>query len=256
MLVIDVLEQLKRTIKHAPVFEEESGAQKYTPLSALQAVSALHELFKNTQLQNVCNQQFPELFSLFLVTLASYIGTSCSFKTKDEQDHAQNRKLCKINPAKVVLDTFKLFLLCCGSSRAAASLLLCTHLDEDEDLAFFQQMVSSLAESVSVERVESLSWLVAALGPYIRSEIETQRIAATCFFASLLKNKANDQVMLAENLLEMLLDVQGDSSLTVRKLAMEGLGNAVDSLNIELVTRHSNSVLGALMQGLDYNNVG
>lgn len=249
---MDVLEQLKKTVKQAPVFEEDSTSSKYTPLNALQAISALNEIFKNTQLQDTCNQQFPELFSLLFVTLASCIGTVCSFK---EQDSAHNRKLYKLNPAKIVLDTFKLFLLCGGSSRSAASLLLCTHLDEDDSLLHFQQMVSSLVESVSIEKTDSMSWLVASLGPYIRSDIESQRIAATCFFANLLKLKANEQVLLAENLIEMLLDVQSDASCMVRKLAIEGLGNGMDSLSTELIVRHSNSILSALMQGLDYTSV-
>lgn len=247
------MEQLKRTIKQSPVFEEDNnGFQKYTPLPALQAVSALNEMFKNTQLQDVCNQQFSELFSLLFVTLASYIGSACSL---NDQNSSQNRKLYKLNPAKVALDTFKLFLLCCGCSRSAASLLLCTHLEEDRGLVHFQQMVSSLVESVSFEKTEVMSWLVASLGPYIRSDSESQRIAATCFFANLLKIKANDQIMLAENLIEMLLDVQSDSSCMVRKLATEGLGNGMDSLSIDLIVRHSNSILSALMQGLDYNNI-
>lgn len=246
------MEQLKRTIKQSPVFEEENSSLKYTPLHALQAVSAFNELFKNTQLQEICNQQFSELFSLLFVILASYIGTTCSLK---DQDSSQNRKLYKLNPAKVALDAFKLFLLCCGSSRSAASLLLCTHLDEDKELVHFQQMVASLVESVSIEKNDVMSWLVASLGPYIRSDMESQRIAATCFFAKLLKIKTNDQNMLAENLIEMLLDVQSDASCMVRKLAIEGLGNGMDSLSTEMIVRHSNSILSALMQGLDYNNV-
>lgn len=249
---MDILDQLKRTIKQSPVYQEDNNSPKYTPLHALQAISALHELFKNTQLQEVCNQQFPELFSLLFVTLASYIGATCSSK---DQDSSQNRKLFKLNPAKVALDTFKLFLLCCGSSRSAASLLLCTHLEEDKDLVHFQQMVLSLVESVSIEKNDIMSWLVASLGPYIRSDIEPQRIAATCFFANLLKIKASEQIMLSENLIEMLLDVQSDSCCMVRKLAIEGLGNGMDSLSIELIVRHSNSILSALMQGLDYSNV-
>lgn len=250
--MLDILEQLKRAIKQAPVFEEDSTSLKYTPLSALQAVSALNELFKNTQLHDVCNRQYAELFSLLFVSLASYIGTTCSLK---DQDSGQNRKLYKLSPAKIALDTFKLFLLCCGCSRSAASLLLCTHLDGDENLLHFQQMVSSLVESVYVEKGDSLSWLVAALGPYIRSDIESQRIAATCFFANLLKLEATDQVMLAENLIEMLLDVQSDLNCMVRKLAIEGLGNGMDSLSSDLIVRHSNSILSALMQGLDYSSI-
>lgn len=261
MLVLDILDQLKKIIKQTPLYEEHANGSRLVTLPPLQAVCAFHELFRNTQLQDVCKQQYPEIFSLLLVVLASYIGTSCPATKhnnggkKEVYGFILNREAYKQNPAKIALETFKLFLLCCEYSQTAASLLLCTNLIEDEGLRSFQDMVANLVESVCADTPDSLSWIVACLGPYIRAELEPQRIVVVAFFANLLKHRANDQTILAENLLEMLLDVQSDQSCVVRKVGLRGLGYGVQYLNLELVSRHCNAVLSALMQGLDYSNI-
>lgn len=259
-LVIDIIDQLKKIMKQTPIYEESTTATPIASLPPLQAVSGLHELFKNSQLKDVCHQQFPEIFSLLLVALGSYIGASFPAmkpvtNKKEKYGFILNRDTYKLNPAKVTLESFKLFLLCCEYSHTATSLLLCTQLDQDQNLESYQGMISNLVESVCIECPQSLSWIVACLGPYIRADVEPQRIAVVAFFANLLKQKANEQAILAENLLEMLLDVQCDQSCTVRKLSLRGLGYGVEFLNIELVSRHSNPILSALMQGLDYSNI-
>lgn len=259
-LVVDVIDQLKKIMKQTPVYEESTSITQIASLPPLQSISAFHELFKNSQLKDICHQQFPEIFSLLLVALASYIGASFpatkpTNNKKEKYNFILNRDTYKLNPAKVTLESFKLFLLCCEYSRTATSLLLCTQLDQDQNLESFQEMISNLVESVCIENPQSLSWIVACLGPYIRADVEPQRIAVIAFFASLLKQKANEQTILAENLLEMLLDLQSDQSCTVRKLSLRGLGYGVEFLNIELVSRHCNAILSALMQGLDYSNI-
>lgn len=117
-------------------------------------------------------------------------------------------------------------------------------------------MVPKVTENICAENSESLAWLIASLGPYIRSEVELQRIAVAAFFSALLKNKVNNQGVLAENILEMLLDVQNDSSSAVRTLCLQGLGYGCEFLNPEIVYRHSTLMLNAFMQALDYSSVG
>lgn len=97
---------------------------------------------------------------------------------------------------------------------------------------------------------------MASLGPHIRNNVELERIAIAAFFSALLRNKVNNQGVLAENLLEMLLDAQNDSNPIVRRLCLEGLGYGCEYLNMEIVHRHSTSLLNAFMQALDYSSSG
>ncbi|EFA03008.2 maestro heat-like repeat-containing protein family member 1 [Tribolium castaneum] len=261
-LVLDLFDNLKKVIKQTALYEEQgNGEIKIATLQPLQAVCAFHELLKNTQLKDICKQHFPEIFAIFLVTLASYIGTSApaikfNSDKKEKYGFVLNREAFKLKPAKIALETLKSFLICCAYTQTAGCLTNLINVEANEELSAFLETMSCLVEDVCVENPESLSWLVACLGPYIRAELEPQRVAVVAFFAYLLKQKANHQTVLAENLLEMVLDVQMDSSCLVRKIALQALGFAAEALNTDLVSRHCSPILSVLMNSLDYNSIG
>lgn len=260
-LVLDLLDQLKKIIKSTPLYDDQGSNIRVANLVPLQAVCALHEILKNTQLKEICIQQFPEIFSTLLVCLASYIGTTASAlggngEKKERYSFIINRDAYKLNPAKLALETFRLFLACCEFNKMANCLLFYSHIDTCEDLTLFLEIVQALIENISEENPQSLSWLVGCLGPYIRADLEPQRVAVVAFFTYLLRHGAKEQGVLIENLLEMILDVQMDQSCLVRKLGLQGLGYAAENLNLELVTRHCNPILSVLMNSLDYNNIG
>lgn len=116
-------------------------------------------------------------------------------------------------------------------------------------------MIQSLTDTIATTLPQNLSWIVACLGPYIRADLDPQRVATVAFFTNLLKRDSSDQTVLTENLLEMILDVQSDQSCLVKKLALQGLGYAAENLSYEMVSRHCNPILSVLMSSLDYNNI-
>ncbi|KAG5897176.1 hypothetical protein JTB14_022538 [Gonioctena quinquepunctata] len=259
-LVQDLVDQLKKYIKMTPPYEEQSESEiKVANLPPLQAICALHELLKNVQLKDVCVQQFPELFSVLLVCSASYLGVIAPAvkkgEKKDKYGFSFNRNAYKVVPAKVAVETFRLFLICCGFEKMAASLLTISSTDTFEDMTLFLEVIQALVENICLEHPQSLSWLVACLGPYIRADLESQRVATVAFFTHLLRQGTKDQTVLTENLMEMILDVQSDPSCLVRKLALRGLGYAAENLSYDLVSRHCNPFLSVLMNSLDYNNI-
>ncbi|KAI4464663.1 maestro-related heat domain-containing [Holotrichia oblita] len=254
-MMVEIFDQLKKLLKNTQLYEEPKGSEplRIATLHTLQAICAFYELLKSPQSANICNQDFPELFTLFYIALASYIGTAAPVYTQTDKKATfiPNRDAYKINPFKTCLDTLKSFLQNIGSAQAASHLYVCT-----EGIGSFLEMVPKITENICAENSESLAWLIASLGPYIRSEVELQRIAVAAFFSALLKNKVNNQGVLAENILEMLLDAQNDSSPAVRRLCLQGLGYGCEFLNPEIVHRHSTLILNAFMQALDYSSVG
>ncbi|GJQ85615.1 hypothetical protein Trydic_g20165 [Trypoxylus dichotomus] len=254
-MMVEIFEQLKKLLKNTQLYEEPKGndSLRITTLQTLQAICAFYELLKSQQSVSICKQDFPELFTIFYIALASYIGTAAPVYTQTEKrsTFVPNRDAYKISPFKICLDTLKTFLQNVGSAQAASNLYLCT-----EGVGSFLETVPKITENICTENSESLAWLIAALGPSIRSEVELQRIAVAVFFSALLKNKVNNQGVLAENILEMLLDSKNDSSPTVRRLCLQGLGYSCEYLNGEIVHRHSNSMLNAFMQALDYSSAG
>nr|XP_023029049.1 maestro heat-like repeat-containing protein family member 1 [Leptinotarsa decemlineata] len=259
-LAHDIVDQLKKHIKSTPLYEDQADAElKLANLQPLQAICALHELLKNVQLKDICLQQFSELFSILLVCMVSYMGVVApavkKSEKKDKYGFSFNRDAYKVVPAKIAAETFRLFLVCCEFEKMEKSLLAITNTDSFEDINLFIEVIRGLVDSICVEHPQSLSWLVACLGPYIRADLEPQRVATVAFFTHFLQQGSNEQTVLTENLLEMILDVQGDQSCLVRKLGLQGLGYAAEHLSYDLVSRHCNPILSVLMNSLDYNNI-
>ncbi|XP_056636032.1 maestro heat-like repeat-containing protein family member 1 [Diorhabda sublineata] len=261
-LAADLMDQLKKSIKSTPLYEDQGGGDmKVANLQPLQAVCAFHEILKNPQLKEICLQQFPDLFTLFLICVSSYMNTVAPFCKKNDVSNEKftftfNRQAYKLVPSKVAVETFRSFLLCCEFEKMASGLLIMNNSEALENVEVFLQVIQLLVENVCLETSQSLSWLVASLGPYIRADLDPQRIATVAFFSHLLQQSYTEQNVLTENLLEMILDVQGDTNCLVRKLGLRGLGYAAEHLSYELVSRHCNPILGVLMNSLDYNNIG
>ncbi|CAG9840062.1 unnamed protein product [Diabrotica balteata] len=261
-LAADLIDQLKKAIKSTPLYEDQSnGNVRIANLQPLQAVCALHELLKNSHLKDICLQQFPELFTILLTCVSSYMGAiSPAIKkidsAREKYGFSLNRDAYKMLPAKVAIETLRSFLLCCEFEKMAASLLLINNTDAFEDVNLFLKVIQSLVENVCEEHPQSLSWLVASLGPYIRADLDPQRVVTVAFFSHLLQQSHTEQNVLTENLLEMILDVQGDTCSLVKRLGLQGLGYAAEHLSYELVSRHCNPILSVLMNSLDYHNIG
>ncbi|KAK9870558.1 hypothetical protein WA026_008119 [Henosepilachna vigintioctopunctata] len=260
-LVLNLLDQFKKILKTTPLYEEQGKINmKIATLPSLQVICALHEIFKNDQLKDICIQHFPELFSVLLITLASYIGTAApvlkDVGDKKEKFFVINREAYKLCPSKIALETFQLFMMCCDYKEIANNLLSFSQAESNDDFPWCLDIISMLVEKICLDYPQYISWLVASLGPFIRAELEPQRVAVVAFFTYLLRQKANDQAMLAENLLEMIIDVQMDHSCFVKQIGLQGLGYAIEYLKPELINRHYKPILAVLMSSLDYNNIG
>lgn len=127
-----------------PLYEEQNNGEiKVANLQPLEALCALHELLKNTQLKEICLQQFPELFSLLLVSVASYMGTMAPAAKKVDKKEKYSyfsRDIYKLSPAKIAVETLKLFLVCCDFEKMASSLLFISNTDTNEDFALFLEV--------------------------------------------------------------------------------------------------------------------
>lgn len=135
---------MKRFIKCATLYEEQgNGEVKVACLQPLEAICALHELLKNTQLKDVCLQQFPEMFSLLLVCVASYMGTVAPAAKKNDKKEKYSyfsRDIYKMAPAKVAMETFNLFLSCCEYEKMASTLKFINNTETIEDFSLYLEV--------------------------------------------------------------------------------------------------------------------
>lgn len=143
-LVQDLLDQLKRYMKTIPLYEEQGGGDiKVASLQPLESICALHELLKNSHLKEVCLQQFPELFSLLLVCVATFMGTVAPAAKKVEKKEKYSyfsRDIYKLVPAKVAMETFRLFLNCCEYDKMSSALMFINNTETVGEFSLFLEV--------------------------------------------------------------------------------------------------------------------
>ncbi|KAK4880533.1 hypothetical protein RN001_008679 [Aquatica leii] len=259
-LVCDILDQFTKIFKTCNLYDDQpyNNTFRIVTLQPLQAVCAMSQIFKNNQLQEVCKKQFPEFFSLLYITLASYIGTVAPATSilkgsnkKEKYSIVPNRDVYKLNPLNVCTETLKTFLECVGYSTVSHS-LVGTNL---ETIEHFLEMVPLLAESVCKTLPQNYAWLISCMAPYLKSEVEYQRIAAVAFLAYSVQHAPKTETVVLESVVEMLLTTQSDSSFMVRQILLRGIGFVAEFLTWDLISRNYDTFLNIFMQGLDYNTV-
>ncbi|KAK5646733.1 hypothetical protein RI129_005197 [Pyrocoelia pectoralis] len=259
-LVCDILDQFTKIFKTSNLYEDQSSVNhlRIVSIQPLQALSAMNQIFTNLQLEGICKQKFPELFSILYITAASYIGTAAPVTTtfrntnkKEKYSIIPNREAYKLNPLNVCMSTLSTFLGCAGYTSVSES-LVGYNLEKIEQ---FLDMVPILTENVSITLSQNFSWVVSCIAPYLKSEVEYQRTAAVTFLASSIKYAPQHDHVLLESIIEMLMSVQNDSSYMVRQNMLRGLGYVAVYLSSDLVLRYADNFFTTFMQGLDYNTV-
>lgn len=258
-LVCDILDQFTKIFKTSNLYEDQSSVNhlRIVTIQPLQALSAMNQIFTNSQLDGICKKKFPELFSILYITLASYIGTAVPATTtrttnkKEKYSIIPNREAYKLNPLTICMSTLCTFLGCAGYTSVSESLVGYNL----ENIQQFLDMVPILTENLSMTLSENFTWVVSCIAPYLKSEVEYQRMAAVTFLASSIKFAPQNDHVLLESIIEMLLSVQNDSSYMVRQNMLRGLGYVAEYLSSELVLRYADSFFTNFMQGLDYNTV-
>lgn len=258
-LSADIIEQFLQLINSTALYSEQTDRNKLriAALQPLAAISAMHEMFQLATMHDIAVKRFPELFSVLLIALGCYVGTSPPVYTpqntkskKDKSTFVPNRNAYRLIPARVAVEAFKSFLLCSKCENIAEALLQCTCMDVGNSLTSFIQMVPALTRAVCSRMSQSMPRLVTCLNQYGASTFEPQRIVVAAFYAELVALNAGGQAVLLESIVSNLLSCLNDPCPIVRQLCLKGL-SSVSHLAQEQKNRHCQPVLSALIQGLD-----
>ncbi|XP_069674813.1 maestro heat-like repeat-containing protein family member 1 isoform X2 [Periplaneta americana] len=255
VLSCDIIEQFLQLTNNTALYDEQPDRDKLriAALQPLAAISAMHEMFRLATMQDIAVKRFPELFSLFLISLGCYVGSSPPINTpqakRDKSTFIPNRSAYKLIPARIAVEAFKSFLLCAKCEQVAEALLQCIHMEAGDSLTSFIEMVPALTKALCARMPQCMPRLVTCLNQYATSTLEPQRIVVAAFYAELVSLNANGQVVLLESIVSNLLNCLNDPSPLVRQLCLKGLAS-VSHLAQEQ-NRHCQPVLSALIQGLD-----
>ncbi|XP_039279255.1 maestro heat-like repeat-containing protein family member 1 isoform X2 [Nilaparvata lugens] len=258
-LAADVLDKFLRLGSTTPLTEDDtarspnSSRPPIATLLPLAAICALREMFLITGMRDLAISRFPEVFTLYLNILVTYIGVSPPINTPSFAGKAKfipNREAYKLNPAGVVKESFFSFLTSANCGSAADSLMLMTNLLYEENYDSFLSMMPSLTRSVCGSLGHLLPKILTCLSPYYNSSVDAQRIAFMSFHAEVLGLQCASQPALIDNVVSTLKNGMTDPSPHVRRLSLKGLAY-ISNLDPDQRERHCEIVLTALIDGLD-----
>uniref|UniRef100_A0A1B6KA60 Maestro heat-like repeat-containing protein family member 1 n=1 Tax=Graphocephala atropunctata TaxID=36148 RepID=A0A1B6KA60_9HEMI len=254
-LAADITSQFLRLMSSTPLLNDDVSNKDRPRVAALlpfAVVSALREMLMVASMHDLTMAHFPDLFALHLTVLAAYVGVTPPVYSPGSHKSAfiPNREAYKINPARVAQESLKNFLLCARCDAAAEAVLECSQIDLSNRPDYFLAMMPSLTRAICENLGHMLPKILTALGQYSNSPHEAQRAAVTAFNVECVQLQCAGQSVLIDSVLSNLLSSLTDPSALVRRLSLKGLAN-ISYLDSQQKERHCESVLEALIQGLD-----
>ncbi|GAB6030522.1 HEAT repeat [Chamberlinius hualienensis] len=229
----------------------------------LAVVSAMQIMFSLPEMESTATKEYPKLFTILLSVIGCYTNVFSPNVIKDspKDSHAKpmivihSNKAVQHLPYNVAVEAFKAFLTCSNSNNKFPDFESVWEKVEETDNS---EVIAFFARFVAVNYPHHLPGFVTCFNPLLSSTYDSQRIVAVAFFAELLNHHNRLDQMALELLLNSMLGRLQDSSSVVRRLAIRGLGSIgkldvehMDSLEWFGVYKYSNTVLSAMMSGLD-----
>ncbi|XP_073987076.1 maestro heat like repeat family protein c11.1 isoform X1 [Rhodnius prolixus] len=247
------LDHILQILATANLFDEESKSPNRPKIAAFQplaAVSGLSEMVMSTLISDLLKSSFPQLLPSLMTLLAAYIGSSPPILSPSpNKTIVINRDAYKIIPARVVKDCLQRVLIVVGCEPAAEALASTSQLQHIESLV---SSIPQLTVSVCQTFPHLLPKLMVSLNQYASTTCEPQRIIITAFYAECLAVQCSrgGDVGLIDSIVSSLLSAITAPDQTVRSIALHGLSYISNLPHLQM-KRHEDSVLAALMQGLD-----
>lgn len=231
---------------------------------------ALHELLSGSDIKEELKKRFPELFALFLTSIAVYTNLSAPTKSptsnssnsksttntnnKTKFGFIPNKELMKMNPCQMIVDTFHIYLQNIGMEQLAQVLTVYPQLATCADLNKFMELLTPIALAlVGQLGITStvMTQTIHSVGKHISSPYDNQRIAAVGLYSQIVPLKPTGE--LSSTIMQHLNSALGDSNPLVRGFCVRGMAY-VGGLNDHDVDKYSEMSLTALLKGIDDNN--
>lgn len=235
----------------------------------------LNEILQGKNIHGELKKRFPELFAVFLASIATYTNlalpnksptTSPSSASSSPSAKATNPSIkskfslipskenVKMSPCQVVLDAFKAYLRNIEMEQLEQVLVIHPDLASSTDLNKFMEILTPMAAALVGQlgiSSTAMKQVVDAVADKVASPYESERIAAVGLYSQLIPQKPTGE--LCSVVMLHLNSALGDSSPLVRGFCVRGMAY-VGNLNETDVDKYSEMSLGALLKGIDDNN--
>uniref|UniRef100_A0A1B6DAP1 Maestro heat-like repeat-containing protein family member 1 n=1 Tax=Clastoptera arizonana TaxID=38151 RepID=A0A1B6DAP1_9HEMI len=255
-MAADVIEQFLHIMATTSLVNDNPHKDRpsIAALKPLAVVSAFREIFLVSSIKDLVISHYAQLFTLLFTTFATFIGVSPPVysPSSSKSIFIPNRDAYKINPARDVQDALINFLICTSGGTGSEMFVVEYGKDFGDSLEIeaFLQVVSNLVRNICSTMSHMLPKLLLCLPAHANSSQDNIRVAVAAFNSECIKIQCLGQALIVDGVLNNLQNSLTDPSPLVRRISLIGLSN-ISYLDDQQRERHCESVLEALMQGLD-----
>ncbi|XP_030076633.1 maestro heat-like repeat-containing protein family member 1 isoform X2 [Microcaecilia unicolor] len=259
LLTTQVLELLLEQVTADVPFKESKGSILSSTTSRIAtrqpfaATCAFCEILSVAESGPAVLNLYPQLFVSLLLRISCMVGVQPPKNlegTKEKKGPSLIHVPQSMDPCSSAVDTLKLMLIRGGSEEVTRSVESWGGWEKMKNNDQHHDGVSLLASAMAKHAGPRLPAIVKALVPVISSLYVWQRVSATAFFAELLSSNVVNDLMLLEVLMDNMTGREKDSCVTVRMLAIRGLGNMAHG-SPEKVRKHGSQLLTSMINAMD-----
>ncbi|XP_040289128.1 maestro heat-like repeat-containing protein family member 1 isoform X2 [Bufo bufo] len=226
-----------------------SASSRVATLLPLTATCALREVLSQPKSSPAVQELYPQLFVALLLQVSCMVGVQLPKNlgpTKDRKSQSSRN----LDPCSSAVEALYFMLVQGGSEAVALSVAADGGWEKMKKEETHHMGVTSLSSSMVRYAGPKLPDIIKKLQSAQSSAYESQRVTATAFLAQLLQSSELSDLIFLEPLMDSMTSRLKDSSVTVRMLAIRGLGN-IASGHPEKVRKHGSHLLTAMMNAMD-----
>lgn len=228
-----------------------SAPSRVATLLPLSATCALREVLSEPKSSSAVQELFPPLFVALLLRVSSMVGVQLPKNlgsTKERKNSTQNNR--NLDPCSSAVEALTFVLLQGGSEEVALGVAADGGWDNMKREDTHHMGVSSLSSCMVQYAGPKLPDIIRRLQASQSSAYDNHRVTATAFLAQLLQSSDLSDLIFVEPLMENMTNRLKDSSVTVRMLAIRGLGNIASGYP-DKVRKHGSHLLTAMINAMD-----
>ncbi|XP_062426714.1 maestro heat-like repeat-containing protein family member 1 isoform X2 [Rhea pennata] len=257
-LTSQILEQLLEKVNRDVPYKESkcfllgsSSERVATPLP-LAATCALYEIMSAPESGAAVLGLYPQLFVTLLLRVSCTVGVQLpkNLQSRERRSAGPGPAPHSLEPCSSAVGTLQAMLARGGSEDVARAVGSAGGWELMASTERHHDGVAVLASAMARHAGPRLPLIVKNLIPVLSSVLDSQRITTTAFLAELLNSNVVNDLILLETMMDNMTSRQKDPCMSVRMLALRGLGN-ISSGAPEKVRKHGAKLLASMVNGMD-----
>lgn len=250
----ELLDTLKQQLQHweKRTYPLHENVTPHPSMESLAGICALHEMIRAPESVQVVTELFPQLFSILLVHLSSFVEISLSKVFIPNSQTNQKEFLVKpqtLRSKDICVNCVQALMALMGQVNNEQLVKCMTESGgwgQMMDLCKTHLGVIQLAKAMAVFAGPCLNGVVEQLAALLPTVEECQKMTVAAFFGELLRSSLVSSLQLTDAVGNKLLQCLLNSSPILQTFCVKGLGNITigDPNNIE---KYSRQVLCAMI---------